>query len=320
MARVKQRFKNFRQTITRTENIQAISSIPIDRIISKEQVRKTFENIEELAESIKQHGLFSPIIVSQVNEQGKHTIIQGERRWRACKLAGFSNIDAIVRQEPNDESNRTIVQLTENIQREDMTCEEIATAIAKLHDEYGKTLKEISKSLGKSESWADVYYAIAVLPEHVKAIRDEHQIKDATSLRSLKKMFEIDEAIAKETIEKAINNKIPLTRSTITGLLTQVKARLDGIGRINDAKETTATPERTQYPTGCKPSNDVRVYCWCLLPGKEGAHFGYIATDIVSEDHEFVCVVINETVEIVSHRNVVIAGVKDKADPVNDLL
>ena len=80
---------NQQPTSQSTEKMGKLVLLPIDVITSQDQVRKTFLNIDELAASILKEGLQMPITVSAPNENGQHTIIQGERRWRACKQAGL---------------------------------------------------------------------------------------------------------------------------------------------------------------------------------------------------------------------------------------
>ena len=114
------------------------------------QPRKNFnqEALEELAESIKEYGLIQPIIVTQ--KDGYYSIIAGERRWRACKLAGLEEIPAIVRED--DERKNNEIALIENIQREDLNPFEKALGIKNLMETYGLTQEEVSKKLGKSRS------------------------------------------------------------------------------------------------------------------------------------------------------------------------
>ena len=104
--------------------------------------------MEELAESIKEYGLIQPIIVTQ--KDGYYSIIAGERRWRACKLAGLKEIPAILRED--DEKKNNEIALIENIQREDLNPYEKALGIKNLMDSYGFTQEEIAKKLGKGRS------------------------------------------------------------------------------------------------------------------------------------------------------------------------
>lgn len=117
---------------------------------NRNQPRKNFkqEALEELAESIKEYGLIQPIVVTE--KDGYYSIIAGERRWRACKLAGLEEIPAIVRED--DERKNNEIALIENIQREDLNPYEKALGIKNLMDNYNLTQEEVSKKIGKSRS------------------------------------------------------------------------------------------------------------------------------------------------------------------------
>ena len=117
---------------------------------NREQPRKNFnqEALEELAESIKEYGLIQPIVVTE--KDGYYCIIAGERRWRACKLAGLEEIPAIVRED--DERKNKEIALIENIQREDLNPFEKALGIKNLMESYNLTQEEVAKKLGKGRS------------------------------------------------------------------------------------------------------------------------------------------------------------------------
>ena len=117
---------------------------------NKEQPRKNFdeESIEELANSIKEYGVIQPIIVTK--EKNYYKIVAGERRWRASKKAGLSEIPAIIR-EYDKQTNREIA-LIENIQRQDLNPIEKATAIRELLDKYELTQQKLADKLGISRS------------------------------------------------------------------------------------------------------------------------------------------------------------------------
>ena len=116
---------------------------------NRDQPRKNFnqEALEELAESIKEYGLIQPIVVTK--KDGYYGIIAGERRWRASKLAGLTEIPAIIR-EDNEKVNSEI-SLIENMQREDLNPYEKALGVRTLIDNYGLTQEEVAKKLGKGE-------------------------------------------------------------------------------------------------------------------------------------------------------------------------
>lgn len=117
---------------------------------NRDQPRKTFnqESLEELAESIKEFGLIQPIVVTK--KQGYYCIVAGERRWRACKIAGIETIPAILRED--DEKKNQEIALIENVQREDLNPIEKAMGIKNLIATYGLKQEEIAKRLGKSRS------------------------------------------------------------------------------------------------------------------------------------------------------------------------
>ena len=117
---------------------------------NKGQARKIFdeEAIEDLANSIKEYGVIQPIIVSKKNNF--YEIIAGERRWRASKKAGLTEIPAIVRED--DEQKNKEISLIENIQREDLNPIEKARGIKLLMDEYNLTQAKVAEKLGKSRS------------------------------------------------------------------------------------------------------------------------------------------------------------------------
>ena len=114
------------------------------------QPRKVFNetNIKELSESIAIHGVIQPIIVQE--DGTKYTIIAGERRWRAARMAGLTEIPAIVRLFSEQESLE--VALIENIQREDLNTIELAQAYQYLGKQFSLTQEEIANKVGKNRS------------------------------------------------------------------------------------------------------------------------------------------------------------------------
>jgi|YNPMSStandDraft_1061717.scaffolds.fasta_scaffold01342_12 ParB family chromosome partitioning protein len=131
---------------------EIIKKIPLDLIIpNRHQPRQNFdeESIKELAQSIKENGLINPITVTKI-EANKYEIIAGERRYRACKYLGWKEIDAIIKNNV-DENKKIITALIENIQREDLNPYEKAMAYKKMI-EMGLTQQEISEHCGKSKS------------------------------------------------------------------------------------------------------------------------------------------------------------------------
>lgn len=132
------------------------------------QPRKSFDDdkIDDLAESIKVHGVLQPIIVTKKGDY--YQIIAGERRWRASKKAGLKTIPAIVRE--YDEKKIREVALIENLQRQDLNAIETAKAIKELMEEHSLTQEEISKTLGKSRSAIANTLRILNLDERVQEL------------------------------------------------------------------------------------------------------------------------------------------------------
>lgn len=130
------------------ESVKTLKIVDIEP--NREQARKVFdeEALEELAESIKNYGVIQPIIVTK--KENFYEIIAGERRWRASKKAGLTEIPAIVRD--NDEKRNKEISLIENIQREDLNPIEKARGIKLLMDEYDLTQQKVADILGKSRS------------------------------------------------------------------------------------------------------------------------------------------------------------------------
>ncbi|NLX76079.1 MAG: ParB/RepB/Spo0J family partition protein [Clostridiaceae bacterium] len=133
---------------------------------NKEQPRKNFnqEKLQALADSISQHGVVQPIIVKK-KDKG-YTIIAGERRWRAAKIAGLRTIPAIIK----DLSSRETMEiaLIENLQREDLNPIEEAEAYQRLMEEHGLTQEDLSKLVGKSRAAIANSVRLLSLTEKVK--------------------------------------------------------------------------------------------------------------------------------------------------------
>lgn len=133
-------------------NKETIQKIPMDKIIpNRLQPRQFFDevSISELAQSIKENGLAQPIIVTKIDSD-KYEIVAGERRYRACKMLGWSEIDAIIKNDLTDDKKLKIA-LIENIQREDLNPVEKACAYKKLM-EMGMSQTDIAQTCGKSKS------------------------------------------------------------------------------------------------------------------------------------------------------------------------
>lgn len=131
---------------------EGVTEVAVDKIVADpNQPRQTFHDTEltELAQSIRQHGLLQPLVVS-TSDDGTYRLIAGERRLRAAKLAGLSNVPVVVRSV--EEQQRFELALIENLQRSDLSPVEEAKAYARLMSEGGETQEQLAKRLGKSRS------------------------------------------------------------------------------------------------------------------------------------------------------------------------
>ena len=134
------------------ENFEQFESIALDQFVpGDEQPRSSFdpEKLDELARSIRSHGVLQPITVIRT-EDGKFRIVAGERRWRAARLAGLKEIPALVRTIPGHK--RLEVALIENIQREDLNPIETASAFARLISDHKLSHEQIAERTGKERS------------------------------------------------------------------------------------------------------------------------------------------------------------------------
>ena len=168
------------------------------------QPRKVFdaEKLQELANSIKKHGVFQPIIVKK-SIKG-YEIIAGERRYKASQLAGKETIPAIVRDFTDE--NMMEIALLENLQRENLNSIEEATAYQKLLASLKVTQEELANKLGKSRSHITNMLGLLELPEEVKNLIAEEKIT-MSHARVLSKMKDKDEIInlANKIVDENLN-------------------------------------------------------------------------------------------------------------------
>lgn len=137
----------FDPTAKQDEKVSRLVDIPVENIIpDPNQPRQSFDEgaLDELAASLKEHGLVQPIVVAPKGKQ--YLIVAGERRWRAAQRAGLTEMSCIVR--TMSDQHRLEVSLIENLQRRDLNALETATAYLKLRDQFNLTLEEIGRRVG----------------------------------------------------------------------------------------------------------------------------------------------------------------------------
>ncbi|WP_338818618.1 Stage 0 sporulation protein J [Moorella thermoacetica] len=188
------------------ENHAAITRIAIDRIVAgRHQPRKDFDNakLEELAQSIKVHGVIQPIVVKPAGS-GKYEIIAGERRWRACRQAGLKEIPAIIK--TLDDRATAEISLIENLQREDLNPLEEAEAYEALITEHHLTQEEIAGRVGKSRPVIANALRLLQLPAEIQKMLRSNEISSghARALLALKDA-EHQVALAKKIKEENLS-------------------------------------------------------------------------------------------------------------------
>jgi ParB family chromosome partitioning protein len=134
------------------------------------QPRKTFNetSIDELARSVKEHGIVQPLVVTRTGDN-KYRLIAGERRFRAAQKAGLKTVPVVIKESMAD-TDVLQIALIENIQREDLNPIEEAYAYHQLHEEFGLTQEEISKRVGKERSTVANFLRLIKLPDGVKKL------------------------------------------------------------------------------------------------------------------------------------------------------
>ena len=171
--------------------VDTICTVPVDKVIANPfQPRKEFaeEALEELAQSIRQQGVITPITVRHMPD-GTYQLIAGERRWRASQRAGLKEIPAYVRAASDNQMME--MALVENIQRENLNAMEVALAYRSLIEECRLTHEELSEKMGKNRSTITNYLRLLNLPAETQLALSNDQISMAHA-RALINVEDID--------------------------------------------------------------------------------------------------------------------------------
>lgn len=172
---------------------------------NKNQPRKSFDNesLRQLADSIHEHGVIQPLIVQSLSN-GNYKIIAGERRWRAAKMAGLTDIPAVIRDDLTDEQAMQIAMI-ENLQRENLNPIEEALGYKELLDNYGMTQEKLAAALGKARSSIANSLGLLTMPNAVQELLKKGSLK-AGHCKALKKIS--DEALMIELANRAAKEEI----------------------------------------------------------------------------------------------------------------
>ncbi len=216
-----------------SNDTQELMTLPISKVEPRAgQPRYSFdeEALEELAESIKQHGLIQPITVRRL-DGGYYQIIAGERRWRASRLAGLTEVP--VRVIEADERRAAELALVENLQREDLNPMEEARGYKKLMEDFALTQEEAAAAVGKSRSAVANVLRLLTLEESVTALVEQGKlsagharalaaIKDAAAQQDIANVIVAKQLSVRQTealVKRFLERKPPKAEATDKNLI-----------------------------------------------------------------------------------------------------
>lgn len=221
------------------ESADGLTTVRISSIEpNKAQPRKDFdsESLAQLAESINKHGVLQPLIVRSI-PSGGYQIIAGERRWRAAKMAGLSEVPVVVRDDLKDEQIMQVA-LIENLQRENLNPLEEALGYKELMDNYHMTQEELSKVIGKGRSTIANSVSLLALPNGVKKLLQSGELS-VGHCKALKAVS--DPALMTELANRAAMGELSVRQ------VEQIAKR--EAKRIEDAEHSKEIKPRTTYYT-----------------------------------------------------------------------
>jgi ParB family transcriptional regulator, chromosome partitioning protein len=190
---VKSKYDNhFVDEISQRTRTTIIRNIPLEKLTANIlQPRKDFGDLTELTESIKEKGILEPVLVRP--KDGQFEIVAGERRYRAAKLAGLTEIPCIEYDVPDNEALE--LSIIENIQRKDLDIYEQSYSLKSLSEIYGYTHQDIAQKIGKSRVTVTELIRITDLPPNVLQQCMELNISSKTFLLELVKLEDVDEML-----------------------------------------------------------------------------------------------------------------------------
>lgn len=201
---------------------KAVLTVSVNDVVPKDQIRKRFRDIEGLAATIKTEGQQTPIVVYPKGEDGKYVIQKGERRWRACLAAKIPTIDIIVNTRSVTDIEEVAGELIENIQRDDLTPIEIASALHRL-SEAGWTNRAIAGRIGKNEIYVSTHLSLTKLPDCVRELCEKEVTVDTETLNNLRQLYGLTPRVCLETCKQALYTGI--SRVYSRELLNNAKAQ-----------------------------------------------------------------------------------------------
>lgn len=250
------------------EQSEKVEELQLKLIVANPfQPRKIFdeETLQELADSIQEHGILQPIAVRKKGQ--KYEIVAGERRYRAAQLAGLELLPAIVKE--LTDSQMMELAILENLQREDLTVIEEAEAYQSLMENLHLTQEELSKRLGKSRPHIANHVRLLALPEDVRALMNEGILSmgQGRALLGLKNKRRIPE-VARKIIKQGLNVR-------------QVEILVQNLNE--EVSRETSQPKKKDIFVVAKESQ-LRDYFGTNVQIKKANNKGKIEIEFYSED------------------------------------
>ncbi len=261
------------------ERKESIFNIEVDKIKpNPNQPRRELSDmgLKELSDSIKEHGVLQPLIVTKVektSERGRkvgYELVAGERRWRAAKMAGLPHVPVIIRGR-SEEKERLEIALVENIQRENLSPYETALAFKHLQDEFGLSHIQIAQKVGKSRPTVSNFIRLLQLPEAAQQALAKGTIKESAARAILMVRPEMRENFCREVLAKKLG-----------GPAAEIRARQ----LLEERKESPASGR----PVGPKGKifkdleTEIKQMTGCAVSISQRGGMGYVRIQFANQD------------------------------------
>ena len=234
----------------RTDTSENLQSLPISQVeCNADQPRKRFDDtaLDELADSIREHGILQPLTVRRLGT-GYYQIVAGERRWRAARLAGLTEVPAIVIEA--DDRKATELALIENLQREDLDPLEEAEGYKKLMDSYHMTQEDVANRVGKSRSAvANALRLLGLCPE-VRALVEAGKLSGGHARALLPLSTALQKKAAQTVVDESLS--VRQTEALVKKLTAKPRTKKEADSDAVNYTKLAASELTTKLGRGCR--------------------------------------------------------------------
>lgn len=251
--------------------LSGVLEIPLDDIESNpHQPRKSFhhEQLQELADSIQEHGIIQPLIITADSETNKYALIAGERRLKAARMAGLESVPAILRE--TSSQDQLVVALIENVQRADLNPLETASAYAQLSTDFGLTHEQIGERVGKSRTTVTNTLRLLELSDVVQQALRKGQITNGHA----RALLTLDSTPAQTAALQTVLTKELNVRQTET-----LVKRLQGQKKSAPPRKTGLSPELKSLEEDLRSSLGTKVTLKQTKSGKGSITIHYYSDE-----------------------------------------